>query len=40
MPGLTKEEGGEPVGNALNTHLIGELLHPATLDLLEPRDRL
>ncbi|UMP01333.1 FHA domain-containing protein [Amycolatopsis sp. EV170708-02-1] len=44
VPGLTKEEVGEPVGNALNVHLIGELLQSATLvppdlALLEPRDR-
>lgn len=29
--GLTREEVGEPVGNALNHHLIVELLHTATL---------
>ncbi|MFI7119427.1 FHA domain-containing protein [Amycolatopsis sp. NPDC049868] len=44
VPGLTKEEVGEPVGNALNVHLIGELLQsttlvPPDLALLEPRDR-
>lgn len=44
VPGLTKEEVGEPVGNALNTQLISELLHSATLvppdlTLLEPHDR-
>ncbi|AUI61038.1 hypothetical protein [Amycolatopsis sp. BJA-103] len=42
VPGLTKDEVGEPVGNALNIHLIDELLQTATLvppdlALLEPR---
>lgn len=31
VPGLTKEEVGDPVGNVLNTNLIGELLQSTTL---------
>ena len=31
VPGLTREEVGEPVGNMLNHNLIGELLRTRTL---------
>ncbi len=31
MPGLTREEVGEPVGNMLNHNLITELLRTRTL---------
>jgi hypothetical protein len=31
VPGLTREEVGEPVGNMLNHNLVGELLRTRTL---------